>query len=131
MERTSANFRAARETIGMSQLDVANALGVNLKTVKRWEQGRGWEPPEDAWRLVERQLGIREQVVDYAVGKALEQREAHGEPDVVTLSYFRDQRMYDEHGRDGGPFGVANANARAVAEELAIEGFEVEFVYPS
>ena len=50
---------------------------------------------------------------------------------MVVMTYFRDQDMYDEFGRDEGPYGVANANARAAAAELERLGLEVEFRYPT
>lgn len=51
-------------------------------------------------------------------------------PDLVPLTYFRSQEEYDAFGRDAGPFGVANANSRAVADALMARGIEVEFRYP-
>lgn len=39
--------------------------------------------------------------------------------------------MYDEFGRDPGPYGQANANARAMAYELEHRGIKVEFRYPT
>lgn len=42
----------------------------------------------------------------------------------------RDQAQSDACGRDSGPYGVANANARAVACALEREGYAVEWRYP-
>ena len=42
---TKADFRATRETIGLTQGDVAEACGVSLRTVKRWEHPDWPEPP--------------------------------------------------------------------------------------
>ena len=58
------------------------------------------------------------------------QEETGRMPDAVTLTYYRSQEQYDELGRDEGWYGVANANARAVAAELKRYGFSVEFRYP-
>ena len=33
----AAEFRAMREQVGLSQADVADTLGVNVRSVKRWE----------------------------------------------------------------------------------------------
>ena len=49
----------------------------------------------------------------------------------MPITYYRDQDMYDEFGRGPGPYGQANANARAMAYELERRGIKVEFRYPS
>ena len=49
----------------------------------------------------------------------------------MPITYYRDQVMYDEFGRDPGPYGQANANARAMAYELERRGIKVEFRYPT
>lgn len=129
---TKAQFKALRERVGMSQQDVADALGVSCRTVKRWEhEADRREPPADAVELLERQLGTQREMVDYMVGVCERVTEEAGRmPSLVPITYYRDQYMYDEFGRDSGPFGVANANARAVAQELEALGYEVEFRYP-
>ena len=129
---SKANFKALRERVGMSQQDVADALGVSCRTVKRWEhEADRREPPADAVRLLEGQLGVQREMVEYMVGVCERVTEEAGRmPSLVPVTYYRDQSMYDEFGRDSGPFGVANANARAVAQELEALGYEVEFRYP-
>lgn len=42
---TPADLAAWRETNGLSQSDLARALGVDHSTVWRWEHGRGDIPP--------------------------------------------------------------------------------------
>ena len=51
-------------------------------------------------------------------------------PIVVPITYYRDQSTYDRFGRDAGPYGQANATARAIAVELERMGVQVEFHYP-
>ena len=129
MERTKAGFKAMREGLGLIQQDVADAVGVRALAVNRWERP-GWpEPPDDAWAYLEAMAERMGWVADEAVGAALRMRDETG-AGRATLTYFRDQSMYDAHGRDRGPFGFANAAARLAAAHLDAEGFEVSFAYP-
>ena len=126
---TKADFRATRETIGLTQGDVAKALGVSLRTVKRWEHPDWQEPPEDAWTWL---LGMRErhdELVDAMVDRAFAAA-GMGDLDVVAITYYRDQSQYDACGRDDGPYGFVNSIAREVALDLNDEGIETEFHYP-
>ena len=129
---TKADFRAMRETAGYSQQALADALNVNVKTVKRWEhEADASQPPADAWNLLEAALDVQRRMAAYAVSAVREQEAALGaKPQAVQLTYFRDQAMFDRYGRDEGYFGVANANARAAAAALQAEDHGVSFSYP-
>lgn len=126
---TKADFRATRETIGLTQGDVAKALGVSLRTVKRWEHPEWQEPPEDAWEWLMDMHDRRVVAVDAMVDRALAVA-GRGDLDVVAITYYRDQSQYDACGRDDGPYGFVNSIAREVALDLAGEGIETEFRYP-
>lgn len=126
---TKADFRAMRERLGLTQQDVADAVGVRVLAVKRWERPGLPEPPEDAWEHLEVMDDLMEAMVEFSVGKARELTEAVGSAPVV-LTYYRDQAQFDACGRDDGPYGFANAVAREVGAILADEGTEVEFAYP-
>lgn len=131
--RTKADFAALRETVGLTQANLADDLGVNPRSVKRWEQPgmEGYEPPADAWDVLDSYAETQRQMVEHCRETAMQAREQTGRmPDAVTLTYWRSQEQYDELGRDRGWYGVANANARAVAAELARYGFAVRFAYP-
>ena len=127
---TKADFRAIRETIGRTQGDVAEACGVSLRTVKRWEHPDWQEPPEDAWEWLLDMHDRHDALVDEAVDRALAIVGERGEPAAVVITYYRDQAQYDAHGRDPGPYGFANSVAREVALDLNGEGVETEFRYP-
>lgn len=127
--RTKADFKAARESVGLTQLDVATACGVRVLTVKRWEKP-GWpDPPEDAWGYLGEMVERHDEMVDYCVETMREQREATGVASA-RLTYFRDQAQYDATGRDPGSYGFVNAVSRDVARALDDEGFDVSFAYP-
>lgn len=122
---TKAGFRAMREALGLTQLDVADACGVRALTVKRWERPGFPEPPEDAVEWLEGMADLHDDMVGQMVGLALE-----SPADEVRVTYFRDQAQYDASGRDDGPFGFANSVTRDVAAELTAKGMDVAFRYP-
>ena len=132
-ERTKADFAALRETVGLTQANLADDLGVQARSVRRWEQPgqEGYEPPADAWDMLDSYADLQRQMVDHARETVMRTGEEAGhQPDEVVLTYYRSQEQYDELGRDEGWYGVANANARAVAAELARYGLSVRFAYP-
>lgn len=132
MDRTRGEFKARREMAGLSQQDISAALGVNIRTVKRWENPSfPYMPPEDAWKAVDDALDAQRRQVAYAVSTVEEQAERLGHvPEEVRITYYRDQAMYDKHGRDAGPVGQANADARAVAAAIEAMGVRAAFAYP-
>ena len=74
---------------------------------------------------------IQSQQVAYARSLVESHAGEFGEgPIVVPIAYYRDQPTYDRFGRDAGPYGQANAAARAIAVELERMGVRVEFRYP-
>lgn len=126
---TKADFRAMREECGLTQQDAADALGVRVLTVKRWERPGFPEPPDDAWAYLNSMRDRMVEMAEFAADKAVELSDETG-AGAIALTYFRDQSQYDEAGRDGGPVGFANAVARLTASYLEVEGFYVEFRYP-
>ena len=133
MSRGKADFKARREQLGLTQQDVAQALTVNVKTVKNWENPRqtSYRISDAAWEYLDRAADMQAQQVAYARSVIEAQSEAlAGNTVVVPITYYRDQATYDRFGREAGPFGQANANARAIASELERMGIQVEFRYP-
>ena len=129
MAKTTASFRALREMCGLTQQNVADALGVRALTVKRWERPGFPEPPDDAWAYLNSMRDRMVEMAEFAADKAVELRDETG-AGAIALTYFRDQSQYDEAGRDEGPVGFANAVARLTASHLEVEGVDVEFRYP-
>lgn len=133
MSRGKADFKARREQLGLTQQDVAQALTVNVKTVKNWENPRQtrYRISDAAWEYLDRAADVQAQQIAYARSVIEAQSEAlAGNTVVVPITYYRDQATYDRFGREAGPFGQANANARAIASELERMGIQVEFRYP-
>lgn len=56
--RLSEVFRQTYEAAGLSQVDIAEALGVDQPTVSKWARGMR-RPPLDALPIVERMAGLR------------------------------------------------------------------------
>ena len=133
MARTKAEFRALREMVGLSQADLAEEMGVTTRSVKRWEDdGAEWHnPPQDAWDALDAYLMTQDQMVAEATEEVRATvRDAGRAPDAVAVTYYKSQAQYDALGRDEGCYGIANANARALASALRREGVRVEFRYP-
>ena len=126
---TKADFRAKRETMGLTQGDVARACGVSLRTVKRWEHPDWQEPPDDAWEWLIGMHDRHDAAVDAMVDQTLEMVRKH-DLEMVAITYYRDQAQYDACGRDDGPYGFVNSIAREAALDLNGEGIETEFRYP-
>jgi len=120
-------FRATREMLGLTQQDVAEAADVRVMTVKRWERPGDPEPPADVIEWLEALSEAQRDTVDAAVSAVVSSVPLHGS---AQLTYYRTQEQYDELGRDPGPVGMANANARMVAARLDAMGYTVGFVYP-
>ena len=125
MKHTKANFKALRERVGLSQQDIADMLGVTRTSVKRWERPGFNDPPDDAWELLtakgETQRAMVDEISERCVSEGVSS---------LQLTYWRNQEQFDALGRDEGLHTVANANARAIAQELESIGVEVEFSYP-
>lgn len=127
---TAANFRALREICGVTQQQVADALGVRVMTVKRWEKGDAAAPDDAlAWLrecAVEHTLGVRTSVGEFMASVE------PGSP--VCLPYYRTQGQVDMEaeiqGGEPGPYQFINAVYRSVGEKLTDMGYLVNFKYP-
>ena len=135
MTRTKAEFRALRETVGMTQAALAAAMGVEVRSVKRWEKPNphGWyDPPQDAWDVLDGALAAQRRAVEKALEVVENVAEEHGEPQAVELAYWLSEADYVSWSTDSaldapGDWRMANANARAAASALAALGYRVRF----
>lgn len=121
--KTKADYRARREMVGLTQGDVAEALGVTAISAQRWEREGFPDPPADAWNLIGWHEALQSDAVADVVDGAVEGK-------AVELVYFRTAEEAASLGLTE-PIGVLNANAREAARVLDALGFEVRFRYPS
>lgn len=136
-----ASFRGAREFCGLSQNDVARALGTTVEVVRGWEKpGPNGDihssdyAPKKAWDYIEHEVGVLLDLVQETRTRIHCDIESNGYfPDVYPVSYLRDAEHFAANGGDPDGnvhWGMLNAWARYVALTLALEGIQVEFYYP-
>ncbi len=124
-----ADFRAMRESLGLSQRNVAEAAGVQVLAVKRWESGDRSIPPE-VWHWLRETAKASDKAVLETVKQTMAKYGLQHKRPTVWLQYYRDQADYDLRRSDGDPYGLANANARKVASQLGMRGIVCRFCYP-
>lgn len=131
--RSKQEFKALREQIGMSQADLALALGVTERSAKRWESIKytNYNAPQDAWDILDDALKLQRQVISAALGQIDEAaQEVGGYPASVKLVYWSTQAEYDEYHcvDDDGDWRQANATARIVSYALHERGIETDWI---
>ena len=131
--RNKQEFKALREQVGMSQTDLALALDVSERSVKRWEsvKYKEYNAPQDAWDILDDALKLQRQVISAALGQIDEAaQEVGGYPASVKLVYWSSQAEYDEHHcvDDDGDWRQANATARIVSYALHERGIETDWI---
>ena len=129
--RTKAEFKALRETVGMTQTAMAKLLGVEGRSVRRWESTESpHNAPEEAWGLLDDARARQVQAIEFAVGKVDEVAAQYGAPpDEVALPYWASQEQYDElhFPKDGGDYRMVNATLRLLAHVLGERGVRVRW----
>lgn len=132
MIKTKAEFKAIRERVGLSQEAVAQALGNTVLTVKRWENPRYSNPPEDAWAFLFTALDQHKRIVDDALRAVEKTIKGHGgrKPSHADFLYYRTQEQYDLYGREEGDYMVVNARVREIAVRVEALGVEPRLHYP-
>lgn len=130
--RNKPEFRAIREMVGMTQAALADELGVEVRSVKRWESPTAaQQPPQDAWDVLDAALERQREVVGFALDKVHDvMDETGGAPQAVVLPYWANADEYAVASTDAamgvaGDWRMANANERALAAILWSEGIDV------
>ncbi len=135
--RTKADWKALRETIGISTGSLASFLDKNISTVQYWENpgrsARRYHPTKKAWRMLEelrqKQKSVVDQLVEAARHRAQSGEAPKGEDGrpLAVLYYYRNRAEY--YRSDKGDIGILNATARQAALRLESMGFDVRFRY--
>lgn len=134
MGRTKAEFRALRETLGITQQRMADDLGVRVLSVKRWESPRyQQQAPEDAWALLDDLMAVQDSAVGAALAQVRDVADSlGGDPREVVLPYWASQSDYLEHhylaAESDASWTEVNATSRRVASMLRWLGYSVRWV---
>lgn len=131
-KRTLAEFRAIRETVGMTQGMLAEELGVEPRSVRRWESPSAPQvPPQDAWDVLDFALDTQRQGIAAALGEIDRMAQERGAyPESVMLPYWLSQDAHDEghYVDDGGDWRrMVNATNRVLAYALHERGIDAEW----
>ncbi len=122
--RSKSEFRALRETVGITQQRLAGDLDVAVLTVKRWESPNNRQnAPQTAWNLLDMLMERQDTAVRVALLEVDAIAEDRGEqPEEVTLPYWSSDSDYYQHHitRDHGDesWTEVNATARRIAIAL-------------
>lgn len=121
--RTPAHFRVMRETLGISNADIARILDVSDRSVHKWNFTV--TAPDAAWAILDEQAERVQGSMDALLARAEQQGE--GEP-VVLRVYPSDETA--EAAGVSMPASWHRAAAGIAALALEGEGYRVEMVYP-
>ncbi|MDY4522520.1 MAG: hypothetical protein SPD80_02860 [Atopobium sp.] len=130
--RSKAEFRALRETLGLTDARLADLAGVQERSVRRWAtpSDTGYRAPADVWELLDDMREQMQAAIDVALDIVEQQTEEYGAARAIQLPYWFSAVDYRQHHYtdDGRDWRFANACSRAVAIALETQGYEVEFV---
>lgn len=129
---TKAGFRALRELCGLSQLEVADHLGKNVSTVKKWESEKYTQViPSQSWDFLEDTWSHLQDAADHAVSQIINDLDSGQITQPVQLPYYRSRVQYERSGAHVfDDFGCTDALSRLVALRLDALGIDVEMRYP-
>lgn len=132
--RTKAEFRALRETLGLTQQRMADDLGVKVLSVKRWESPKyPQQAPADAWELLDMLMAVQDSAVEAVLRQVqVVAHDMRDEPAEIVLPYWANQDDYMEHhylaAESDASWTEVNATNRVVAAVLRNLGFRIKWV---
>lgn len=117
-----SDFEKVEDIACWAHIDVAEAAGVDVKTVKNWESPRlpRARATAVAWKYLENLAEIQEREVGCLVEKIVDETDGNPYP----LPYFREQDLAAEDARAAR---ISNAMTRKVAFELTRLAIPYEF----
>ena len=130
---SKSEFRALRESVGLTQQRLADDLGVKVLSVKRWEsQNQPQQAPEDAWSILDALMKRQDIAVQEALAQVEQLAMDHGNyPYEVVLPYWSSEADYREHHyvEAGDEYWTeANATSRRISFTLRERGIKVRWV---
>ena len=131
-DRTPAEFQATRKRVGLSCSDLAHALGIEVRTVRRWESPSSPAVPFDqAWDLLDARLETRRRAIDAAIDELEKQEKERGGIASVSLAIWPSDAAWSQaHPGEQGGARFANSINCAVADVAEALGYAVEWVWP-
>lgn len=130
-DRTPAEFQAARKRVGASCSDLAHALGIEVRTVRRWESPSSPAVPFDqAWDLLDGMMQRRTQAIDAAIDELEMQEQERGGASVTLTIWPSDAAWSEAHPGEQGSARFANSVSCAVADVAEALGYTVEWAWP-
>lgn len=131
-DRTKAEFWALRESVGMARSALANELGVQVRSVRRWESpGAPQRAPKDAWDVLDEAMAAQRRAVSDGLAKVDGIAAEQGcYPKAVSLPHWASGDDHDEFysGPGLGDWRMANASMRVLALALLERGIQVKWV---
>lgn len=132
--RTKAEFRALRETLGLTQQRMADDLGVKVLSVKRWESPKyPQQAPANAWELLDTLQAVQDSAVEAALRQVqVVTHDMRDEPAEIVLPYWASQDDYMEHhylaAESDASWTEVNATNRRIALVMRQLGIKVDWV---
>lgn len=131
-EDLKASFALMRETLGLSQRECGEILGVSEATINKWEgidaDSIGRQPNEQAYGTL---LGIYDNAIEN-VARVIDTIAAAG-LEEVSLTLWRDEQTYlKSHSEDAdAPYSwkIANAMTRLLVAQLTTMDYMVTVRY--
>lgn len=114
-------FKTLREQLGVEQEWLANQLGVNIRSVKRWEKTH--QPPPEAYELL---AGILEQWIGLA-DKTIDEIDAEPTPpeQVDLTRYLNEESYLRAHPESSESWSMHTAKIRYFYTRLIEAGYDV------
>ena len=126
----SAEFKTAREAVGLSVSQVAKIANVGERTVRYWESGRNKPPADVSKKIIEIDNQLEEGVKN-TILFVKEMKEKHGKIDEINLlRYTNDDELWEKHAEfKGMPVTVHAAYLGRVKRELEKQNVVVNLAY--